>query len=207
MRRLTPLLMILCLSLAPFALSVQASDIVVNGDFDANSPPDGTAPVDWTLTHASSGSDFFVGSGPGFGAFSPPNSANFGAVGDFDDELSQVLATVVGDSYTLTYELAHDDTDSENDFSVTWGGVLIPGSSLLNAAEFGYTLFTFTDLLATSSSTTLAFFGREVPAWYDLDNVSVTGTSAIPEPASLLLLGTVLMGLAGYAKGRFRRTN
>ncbi len=185
-------------------LSVQASNIVLNGDFDANSPPEGTAPVDWTLTPAASGSDFFVGPGPTFGAFSAPNSANFGAVGDFDDELSQVLATTPGVFYTLTYELAHDETDAENDFSVTWGGVTIPGSALLNSASFGYTLFSFSGLEATSSSTTLAFFGREVPAWYDLDNVSV---SSIPEPASLLLLGSALLGLAGYAKARSRRAS
>jgi hypothetical protein len=88
----------------------------------------------------------------------------------YDDELSQVLATTVGQTYTLSFELAHTETDRENDFSVQFGGITV--FSLVNAAAFGYTLETLT-VTATSSSTTLAFFGREVPAWYDLDDVSV----------------------------------
>jgi hypothetical protein len=89
-----------------------------------------------------------------------------------DDELSQTLATVAGQEYTLSFELAHDATDSENDFSAWFGADEV--LSLVNSSAFGYTLYSYT-VLATSASTTLAFYGREVPAWYDLDNVSVTG--------------------------------
>jgi hypothetical protein len=88
----------------------------------------------------------------------------------FDDELSQVLATTPGATYTLSFELAHDSTNNENDFSVQFGGGTV--FSLVNSAAFDYTLETLT-VTATSSSTTLAFFGREVPAWYELDDVSV----------------------------------
>jgi len=185
------------------ARPVAASDLVLNGGFDLDSPPAGTAPLDWTLTNAASGSDFFVGAGPGFGAFSPPNSANFGAVGSLDDILSQTLATVSGATYTLSYELAHDSTNQENDFSASWGGVVIPGSVLVNVASFNYTLFSFTET-ATSSSTVLQFNGREVPAWFDLDNVSVTG-SAIPEPSSMVLAAIGGLALVGYAWRRRRR--
>ncbi|HVS40496.1 MAG TPA: PEP-CTERM sorting domain-containing protein [Gemmataceae bacterium] len=174
------------------------ADFVQNGNFDANSPPGGTAPLDWTFTPAASGSDFFVGPGPGFGAFSTPNSANFGATGAFDDTLSQILATTPGASYTLTYQLADDDDSGENDFSASWGGVVIPGSVLVNAADFPYTEYSF-DLTATSGSTTLSFSGLNVPAWYDLDNVSVTQDSSVaPEPSSFLLLGLGAAGLIGY---------
>jgi hypothetical protein len=174
---------------------VRGENLVLNGNFDANTPPGGTAPLDWTFTPAASGSDFFVGPGPVFGAFSPPNSANFGAVGSFDDSISQTLSTTPGVTYTLSYELAHADTDSANDFHASWGGVVIPGSVLVNAAEFNYTLFSFT-VAVTSSSTVLQFSGREVPSWYELDNVSVS--SIIPEPASLSLLGIGAAGLIGY---------
>jgi PEP-CTERM motif len=94
--------------------------------------------------------------------------------GPLDDELSQVFSTTAGDTYTITFELAHDTTDDENDFSVEFGGSTI--YSLVNADAFPYTLVTLT-ATATSSSTTLAFLGREVPGWYDLDDVSVSTAS------------------------------
>jgi hypothetical protein len=167
-------------------------------------PPENTAPLDWTLTSAPSGPGFFVGPGlpdrplP-YTYVSPPNVANFGATGSFDDTLSQTLSTTPGAVYTLSYYLAHNETDSENDFSVSWGGSVIPGSVLLNAAAFPFTVYSFT-VTATSSSTVLSFSGREVPAEYGLDNVSVT---QIREPASLSLLGIGAAGLVGYTL--FRR--
>jgi len=185
------------LTLWLIAVPAQASNIVLNGNFDANSPAAQTAPVDWTLIPAASGSDFFVGAGPEYGAYSDPNSANFGAVGSLDDTLEQVLPTTPGQGYVLDFFLAHAETDEANDFSVYWNGTQV--LSLVNEADFGYTEYTF-NVTATSSFTTLEFVGREVPSWYDLDNVSVT--SAVPEPTSLLLLGS---GLAGIGLAAWRR--
>jgi len=101
-----------------------------------------------------------------------PNGRAF-ANSRFDDELSQVLATTPGKTYTITFQLAHAFTDGENDFSVEFGGDTI--FSIVNTAAFPYTLETVTGT-ATSSSTTLAFFGREAESWYDLDDVSVSAT-------------------------------
>jgi len=183
------------LTLAMAAMPLAQADIVTNGNFDADTPAPGTAPLGWVLTNAVSGSDFFVGPGPTFGAFSSPNSANFGAVENTDDVLSQVLSTVAGDSYVLDFFLAHNSDNAENDFSASFGSTTV--LSLTNQAEFGYTEFTFT-VTATGPSTTLTFAGREVPAFYDLDNVSVEPLSATtPEPAGVLLLGT-LIGLVGW---------
>jgi hypothetical protein len=68
---------------------------------------------------------------------------SLGAIGSarastYEDELSQVLATTAGQTYTLSFELAHAETDDQNDFSVQFGGSTV--FSLVNAAEFGYTL-------------------------------------------------------------------
>jgi hypothetical protein len=97
----------------------------------------------------------------------------------FDDEISQDLATTAGDTYTITFELAHDSTNDQNDFSVLFGGTTV--YSLVNSAAFPYTLVSVTGT-ATSSSTTLSFLGREVPAWYELDDVSVS----LPNGANLV---------------------
>ena len=180
-----------------FSLTGPASaNLVTNGNFDADSPPVQTAPVGWTLTQAPSGTDFFVGSGPTFGAFSLPNSANFGATGAFDDTLSQVLSTIMGQTYTISFELAHDATNTANDFSATFGADQI--LSLTNSPEFGYTLFTAT-AVASSNSTTLSFAGRENPAWFELDDVDVEGATAVPEPGSLAIFGAALFGLGMFS--------
>lgn len=179
---------IFSITISSFLLAPAAfANLVQNGNFDANNPSSGTAPLDWTLTNASSGSDFFVGSGPAFGALSAPNSANFGAVGAYDDTLSQTLTTDPGATYILTFYLAHDSSNSANDFSAVWNGATV--LSLVNSGYFDYTEYTY-NVTATGTSTVLAFSGREVPAWYDLDNVSVTAT---PEPG---LLGVSGIGLA-----------
>lgn len=177
------------------------ANLVANGNFDLDTPPGGTAPMDWSFTPASSGSDFFVGPMPTFGAFSGPNSANFGAVGDLDDVLWQNIATTAGQTYTISFELAHNSSNAENDFSVQFGGVTV--FSIANQSQFGYTLETVTGT-ATSSSTLLSFSGREVPQWYGLDNVSVS--SGVPEPSTwaMLILGFAGLGFAGHRRTKAR---
>jgi PEP-CTERM motif len=193
LRFLFTLLVVLAVGLIATPLA-QAQNIVLNPAFDLNTPPPGTAPMDWTLNNAASGSDFFVGPMPTFGALSPPNSANFGAVGNLDDVLFQVLTTTAGRSYTLDFWLSHDSTNSSNDFSAWWDGT--PLLSLVNTASFNWTEYTYT--VVGTGSDTLTFSGREVPAWYGVDNVSVTPT--VPEPGTLILMGSGLLGLAGVVR-------
>ena len=69
-------------------------------------------------------------------------------------------------------------------------------------ATFGYSQRVLT-LTAASSSTVLAFDGRnDSYSWY-LDNVTITDA---PEPASLLLTGLGLAAVAAASK-RLRRGN
>jgi hypothetical protein len=53
-----------------------------------------------------------------------------------------------------------------------------------------------------TGSDTLTFAFRDDPGWMALDNVAVTQNA--PEPSSLLLLGTGVLGLAGMVRRKFR---
>src|SRR5262249_11876292 len=149
----------------------------------------------WTLS----------GPGPNF-VDGMPHSGNFaawlGAVGG-DAHLSQVLATVAGSSYHLQYWLDHPRGGTPHDLSVQLNGLTIPGSVFVNdTTNFPYRLFEF-DFVATAS-TTLQFSAREDPAYWHLDDVSVsTNEPVVPEPTSILLAGLGALGLTAYG---WRRT-
>jgi hypothetical protein len=179
------------------------ANMIVNGGFDADSPPlqivagwiwTSAAPAGWTLEPAADGtSSFFVSPMPLLGAHTAPNSANFGAIGSLEDHLSQVLPTQAGQTYRLDFFLAHSSTNDANAFHVRWNGD--PVFELMNAAAFAYTEHTFS-VVATGPFTTLEFAGREGPAAYGLDDVSVMA-APVPEPATGLLLVTGVGVLAG----------
>ncbi len=170
-------------------LSAHAANIVQNGGFDLDTPSSG-APLDWTLTEAADLSNFFVGNDSA-DTPSPPNSANFGAEGNDDDVLSQILPTIAGHMYRISFDLAHTGTNIQNDFSADFGGMKV--LTLMDSASFGFTHFTFVATTLTGA-TTLAFAGREVPARYLLDNVSVEDVSSVPEPAAWTMM---IMGFMG----------
>jgi hypothetical protein len=121
-------------------------------------------------------------------------AAFLGPVGS-DGMLFQTLATTAGNQYHLSYWLQHDG-GTPSDFSTQLNGTTVAGSSLVNPNAFPYTQYNF-DFTATGP-TVLQFTFREDPAYFHLDDVSVT-PGPVPEPASLTLFGLGLVPLAGYA--------
>jgi len=141
-----------------------ARSLVINGDFET-----GTF-AGWTTMPAPIGSDFGVGPVPlahdTLGAF-------FGATGPDFDSISQTFATTPGAFYDLSffYQVVEPGSPPNNGFRVLFNNALVFEN--LNAIS-GFGTFTFTNLQATGSVTTLEFQGRNVLGFDYLDDVFVT---------------------------------
>lgn len=130
-----------------------------------------------------------------FGFDEGPNSGNyFAALGNVgsDGSVSQTLSTVAGQTYDVSFWLANDG-DLPNDFSASFGGT--PLVSLSQAPAMPYTLYSFVET-SSSGSTLLNFTERNDPGYWGLDDVSVVGAVATPEPSNLVLTGSGLLALA-----------
>jgi hypothetical protein len=148
-----------------------ARNLIINGDFET-----GTF-AGWTTMPAPIGSDFGVGPVPPahdtLGAF-------FGATGPDFDSISQTFATTPGAFYDLSffYQVVEPGSPPNNGFRVLFNNVVVFEN--LNAIS-GFGTFTFNNLLATGSVTTLEFQGRNVLGFDYLDDVFLT-VSLIPRP-------------------------
>ena len=185
------------LSLAMFALtlsppSIRAGNIVFNPGFELGF-------AGWTVNNnlspwfidsfGHSGSSDIENVCGGSSCLDPVNGAFF----------YQDLPTIAGATYNLSFWAFFEaGTPGQIDeIKVTWGGVT--ALDIVNPAVPDDTYFQYSasNLLATSNTTRLEFFGREDPDLQGLTDISVTA----PEPSTLLLISVALLIGAGL-RGR-----
>jgi hypothetical protein len=183
-----------------------ASPLVVNGGFESGNFSGWTltgGPCEFVLSHISGqGTCTGIDSGGDPGAHSGTYAAYFGQYG-FAAGISQTITTTPGTWYDLTFSLANTSYaplggTTPNEFQVGWNGTTVFDQHDMPVS--GYKLYDFL-VFATGTHTTLSFAGQQNPAYFVLDDVSVTPVGT-PEPATLALVG---MGFATFAARRRRR--
>src|SRR5579871_2887389 len=126
----------------------------------------------------------------------------FGNIGS-DGTISQSFHDTAGAQYTFSFWL-NAVGDSPSDFSAMWDGTTVYSATNPNTGGV-WQNFTFTEV--GTGNDTITFAGRDDPAWIALDNVSVTpagGGTSVPEPSSILLMGSGVLGLAGVIRRKLR---
>jgi hypothetical protein len=114
--------------------------------------------------------------------------------------ISQSIDTTAGQSYNVGFYLSNGDNINDNEFVAQWNGDTKLQLLNIDYSELGaYTYYSY-EAVATGTSTVVAFGYRYNAQWFDLDDVSVNQVSAVPEPATMLLFGFGLVGLAGLRR-------
>jgi hypothetical protein len=188
-------------------LSAQAN-LLVNGDFETSTDPVLTPPG-WTNIGHSDG--VIPYSSFGTPAYDGLYFYDLGGYGDpsgpIGDGIQQTVATTPGTMYRLTFGLSSEDYIGTTTLRVSIDGMYVD-YDLNSTGTFigkGFTTNSI-DYLSTGFSTTISFIettnssgGNNDPmidgVIFDLKNAET-----VPEPATILLLGFGLAGIAGLRR-------
>ena len=149
--------------------SYQSTPLVVNGGFEYGSTAFWTLSGDDDYSYVgcvgySSSEKTFIHSG----FYAALLGGNFGGGPGY---LSQIIPTVAGERYNLSFWLDNISQVATNDFSVTWNGTNIFDQS--NLGNFAFSNFQFT-VYGTSNQSVLQFGFDEDTNYFGLDDVTLT---------------------------------
>lgn len=172
-----------------FSAPAQAVELVTNGGFETGTFAGWTQSGNLGSTSVSSNATY---------VHSGTYGARLGPVGS-DGSLSQLLNTITGQTYNISFWLRNDG-GTPNNFDAYFGSNHLLATVNQGASSF----FNYTYTASDTAPTLLRFDFRQDPAWWGLDDISVEGPAGVPEPGTwaMMLLG---FGGIGVAIRRRRR--